>query len=179
MGDEEFRELYVRLSKVVFSYAARRLTPEQAKDVVNQTFEAVWRKRNELPADHNDWTRWIVGIGKFQVLQELQRVKRKHHDNRFIDEHPKELQNVAWPDVADSVASSSQAKWIWQQLRVAEQELVNVAFVRGLSDCEAAALLGLTTTAYTTRTSRVRQRIASLYLASDTMQDAPAVGGAS
>ena len=167
MGEDEFKELYARLSTVIFSYAARALSPEQAKDVVSETFAAVWRKRDDLPLNRDERSRWVIGVGKKQVLQEQQRVRRKHHDNRFIYEHAKESTKNAAPDIADAVAGSLQARWVWQQLKPAEQELVNLAFVRGLADTAAAGILGLTVTAYTTRVSRARRHIAALLESSD------------
>lgn len=180
MGDDEFKELYARLSTLVFSYAARVLSPEQAKDVVSETFMAVWRKREECPADPADWTRWIIGIGKNQVLQELQRVKRKHHDNRFVDERGLDVLRLASPDSAESVVDSAQARWVWHQLKPKERELVNLVFVRGLSDADVAGVLDVTVTAVTTRASRVRQKIAALLEASDgSAADTPRPRGAS
>jgi RNA polymerase sigma factor (sigma-70 family) len=162
VGEDEFRELYGRLGAQIFSYAALRLSPEQAKDVVNSTFEVVWNKRRDVPADPSEWSAWIFGIGKNHILQELQRVRRKHHDNRFIPEHSSELAASAAPDIADIVAQSDAGRRIWSQLSGAEHQLLNIAFVRDLDNEQAAAFLGISVTAYTTRVSRLRQRIAML-----------------
>jgi RNA polymerase sigma-70 factor (ECF subfamily) len=159
VGEDEFRELYARLGAQIFSYAALRLSPEQAKDVVNSTFEVVWNKRRDVPANSSEWPAWIFGIGKNHILQELQRVRRKHHDNRFIPEHSAELTASAAPDIADVVARSDAGRRVWSQLSAAEHELLNIAFVRDLDNDQAATILGISVTAYTTRVSRLRQRI--------------------
>jgi RNA polymerase sigma factor (sigma-70 family) len=162
VGEDEFRELYGRLGAQIFSYAAVRLSPEQAKDVVNSTFEVVWHKRDAMPADPSEWPAWTFGIAKNHVLQERQRVRRTHHDNRFISEQTPHLDAAKVPDVADAVARSDAGRRIWDQLTAAEHDLLNIAFLRGLDNDEAAELLGITVTAYTTRVSRLRQRIAVL-----------------
>lgn len=162
MGEDEFRELYARLGAQLFSYAALRLSPEQAKDIVNSTFEVVWNKRGNMPAEPAEWPAWIFGIGKNHILQELQRVRRKHHDNRFITEHASQLTASATPDIADAVAQSDTGRRIWSQLTPAEHQLLNIAFVHDLDKDEAADFLGISVTAYTTRVSRLRQRIALL-----------------
>lgn len=162
VGEDEFRDLYARLGAQIFSYAALRLSPEQAKDVVNSTFEVVWNKRHSLPVQASDWPAWIFGIGKNQVRHELQRVRRKHHDNRFISEYGPHLDVSRAPDIAEAVARSDAGRRIWDQLTRAEQDLLNIAFVGDLDNQQAAALLGISVTAYTTRVSRLRQRIASL-----------------
>ncbi|MEO6471615.1 MAG: RNA polymerase sigma factor [Aeromicrobium sp.] len=166
MRDEEFRELYVRMATVVFSFAARQLTPDQARDVVAETFEVLWRTRTEVPSNHDEWPAWLIGIAKNKVRHERQRTRRKHHDNRFIDDYPSLSGHASSPDIADSVADSVAGRWVWNQLNSEERELVNIAFVQGVSDTEASALVGISTTAYTTRLSRVRKRIAELNIRS-------------
>jgi RNA polymerase sigma-70 factor (ECF subfamily) len=165
--EEDFKDLYARLSVQLFSYAARRLSAEQAKDVVQNTFETVWRKRDQGPADRAEWPPWVVGICRMQVLQEHQRISRKHHDNRFMAEHTHETANTELPDLADDVLETEQARWIWHQLRSTEQEIVDLAFLQILNDAEAASLLGISPSAFSTRAGRVRQRIAALYAASE------------
>jgi RNA polymerase sigma factor (sigma-70 family) len=162
VGEDEFKDLYMRLGAQLFSYAALRLSPEQAKDVVNSTFEVVWNKRRDVPTEPSEWPAWIFGIGKNHILQELQRVRRKHHDNRFISEYSSQLNDSAAPDIAESVAQSDSGRRIWSQLTPAEHQLLNIAFVRDMDKVQASAILGISVTAYTTRVSRLRQRIASL-----------------
>ena len=162
MGEDEFRELYARLGAQLFSYAALRLSPEQAKDIVNSTFEVVWNKRHDVPDESSEWPAWIFGIGKNHILQELQRVRRKHHDNRFIPEYSSQVDDSGAPDVADVVAQSDSGRRIWSQLTPAEHQLLNIAFMRDLDKQQAAKILGISVTAYTTRVTRLRQRIATL-----------------
>lgn len=161
MQDEEFKELYARMSGQVFSYAAARLSAEQAKDVTSSTFEVVWRKRDTVPSDASERSAWVFGVAKNQVLQEMQRVRRKHHDNRFVGDDP-HLAVSGDPDVADVVATSDAARRIWRKLTPAERHLLNLAFLGDLDKVGASNLLGISVTAYTTRVSRLRQRIASL-----------------
>lgn len=161
MGDEDFKTLYLRLGGSIFTYAARRVSPDQAMDVVNNTFEVVLRKRDRSPVDPTQWPAWIMGIAKNQVLQEAQRAVRKHHDNRFIDDFAAD-QHPSTPDIADLVAFTATGRAIWLDLTPAERQLLDVASVTGLSSDEAAALLGISKTAYTTRISRLRRRLSDL-----------------
>ncbi len=149
------------MRKQVFSFAVVRLSPEQAKDVISSTFEVVWKKRDSGPSDPAEWPAWVFGIAKNQILQEAQRVRRKHHDNRFINAAT--LDMAPDPDIADIVAVSEVARWVWTQLTPAEQHLLNVAFLGTLDKVGAAGLLGISVTAYTTRVTRLRQRIAALH----------------
>ncbi|MET0449590.1 MAG: sigma-70 family RNA polymerase sigma factor [Aeromicrobium sp.] len=162
MGEEEFGEVYARLREPIFRYAAGRLSPEQAKDVVSETFEVVWRKRAESPADRSEWPAWIVGIARKKVLQEIDRVARKHHDGRFIADQTAVADTVVTADVADIVTTSDTGRWIWNQLTPGERELLDLAFIDRIDRDQAARILGISPTAYATRLTRLRQRITRL-----------------
>lgn len=162
MGEDEFGEIYARLREPIFRYAAGRLSPEQAGDVVSETFEVVWRKRHECPADENEWPAWIVGIARKKVLQEIDRVTRKHHDGRFIADQTSLLDRVVTADVADVVTTSDSGRWVWSQLTPPERELLDLAFIDRIDRDQAAQILGITPTAYATRLTRLRRRIIRL-----------------
>ena len=85
MERQEFAALYEHLRSSLFAYAAARLPAQSALDVVHDTFEVVWAKRDEAPDDPEQRIAWSFGIARNKVRQELQRVRRKHHDNRFIE----------------------------------------------------------------------------------------------
>lgn len=175
MGDEEFRELYVRMNEQLFLFALHRLSPEQAQDVVSNTFEVAWRKRNAGPSELSEWPAWLFGIIKNQILQEMQRVRRKHHDNRFLSDTTHTAKTPE-PDVAELVALTDSARRIWKLLTPSEQNLLKLAFLGNLDKIQAARRLGISVTAYTTRVTRLRQRIASLDEESNTQVTSQEVG---
>lgn len=72
------------------------------------------------------------------------------------------LSKAREPDIADLVAMSDSARRIWRLLTPSEQNLLNLAFLGNLDKAQAAQRLGISVTAYTTRVTRLRQRIASL-----------------
>lgn len=162
MGEQEFAEIYGRLRDSVFRFALGRLSPDQAKDVVSDTFEVVWRKRGECPADPKEWPAWIIGIARNKVMQEIDRGVRKHHDTRFIADQPMTAEAVVMSDVAEVVADSASGRWVWSQLTPAERELLDIAFIDRLDRDQAARILGVTPSAYATRLTRLRQRIVRL-----------------
>ncbi|WP_311208460.1 MULTISPECIES: RNA polymerase sigma factor [unclassified Aeromicrobium] len=162
MTEEEFGDLYAALQTVVYRYAARRVGPERAKDITSDTFALAWEKRHEYPADNSAWPAWTVGIARNKVLQEIQKRERKHHDHRFVDDW---LQPSAEPSVEDfsrGVLESDQARRIFAALTPAEQDLFGIAFIRDLTPSDGAAVLGISTSAYTTRVGRLRQRLRAL-----------------
>lgn len=177
MGEQEFAEIYGRLRDSVFRFALGRLPPEQAKDVVSDTFEVVWRKRDESPADEREWPAWIIGIARNKVAQEVDRGVRKHHDNRFIADQSVIVETVVVGDVAEIVADSASGRWVWSQLTPAERELLDIAFIDRLDRDHAAQILGVTATAYATRLTRLRKRIIHLYADSTGNPAADPTGG--
>ena len=152
-----FHRLYASMAPSVFQFAVRRLSPEQAKDVVNDTFEVVWRKRRHLPVDDGAWAAWVIGIARNKVRQETARQRRR--------------EPAAWPPaprdgvaegVAEAVLDSLASRDVYRQLSDDERELFDLAHLRSLTPRDGAAVLGISVSAYTTRVSRLRGRIVSL-----------------
>lgn len=155
--------LYDQMSGRIFSFAARRLSPHVASDILNDTFEVAWSKRHDWPADADARAGWVFTICKNKVLQEAQRVRRKHHDNRFAEDYSDRAPQE--PDVADIVSESVAGHEIYRQLTPAEALLFDIAFMDDMTRAEGAAILGLSTVSFNTRISRLRDRIDSLYQA--------------
>lgn len=162
MDGPAFRELYLLMRGDVFTFAARRLDAERAAEVVSSTFEVAWAKRDAAPSDESRRPGWIIGIAKNKVLQERQRSTRKHHDNRFIADHEHQARSLAIDDVEPRVTDAEAAARIFRQLTPTEQQLFDLASVRSLDAGAAAEVLGISATAYSTRLTRLRQRISSL-----------------
>lgn len=160
MTEEEFSELYRRLSGQVLRFAMRRLhSREQALDVVSDTFEVAWNKRDSISTDPAERSGFIFGIAKNKIAQEYQRAKRKHHDHRFAADFPRAEQRTSTPDVADQVVEVDSARRVLHSLSDDDQELIALTFVAGLNAHDAAHMLGISVTAYTSRVSRLNQHI--------------------
>ncbi|MEG9227617.1 RNA polymerase sigma factor [Aeromicrobium sp. Sec7.5] len=160
MGEEEFRSLYERLSARIFSFAARQLPPEVAKDVVSETFEVAWIKSSEVPRDPDAAAAWVFGVAKNKILQAHQHKVRKHHDHRFAADFQERTR--ASRDTADTVTESALGRWVYRRLTANERELLDVAFIQDTERADAAAMLGLSVGAFNTRVSRLRSRINEL-----------------
>lgn len=167
--DDEFGALYTALSPVVYGYAARRVGAERAKDITSETFTVAWEKRHEYPGDSESWPAWTIGIARNKVLQDIQRRERKHHDHRLATDWMKASTEPSAEDFSGAVVDSVRARTIFAALTPAEQDLFGIAFLHDLSPADGAGVLGISTTAYTTRVSRLRQRLRDL----DAMDDGP------
>jgi len=171
VGDDEFMALYDEIKDRLFSFAARRLSPHAAEDIVSQTFVTVWEKRAECPEDLNARIGWVFTIGRYKILQELDRRKRKHHDNRFVHD----FQNVGRSDadIADVVSDRAVGTWVYSQLSALDRDLFDVAFMRGATRDQAAAFLQISVGTFNTRVSRLRSKMRQLL---ETAMDADSVG---
>ncbi len=161
MGEEEFSALLQEMSGRLFSFAARRLSPQAAEDVVAQTFETVWDKRSKCPNDADARIGWVFAIGRIKIMQESDRRHRKHHDNRFAADHGQWAHSD--PDVSDSVVESEVGRWIYGQLTASERDLFDIAFMRDVTRNEASSMLAISVGSFNTRVSRLRSRIRALH----------------
>ena len=172
MGEDEFTALYHQMSGRLFSFAARRLSPQAADDTVALTFETVWDKRDECPTDPDARVGWVFTVCRYKILQESDRFHRKHHDSRFAEDFRPRPAVAA--DTSDSVVESAAGRWIYQQLSALERDLFDVAFMKGVTREEAAAMLSVSVGTFTTRVSRLRARIKALQAAADAAE--PSIG---
>lgn len=159
MERQEFATLYERLRSSLYAYAAAQLPAQSALDVVHDTFEVVWVKRTEAPVDPEQRTAWCFGIARNKIRQEIGRVQRKHHDNRFLEDISHRPERVV-DDVAESVVESAAGKFVWASLSAEDRQLLVVLASGELSGAEMADLLGISHVAYRRRVSRLRERIA-------------------
>jgi RNA polymerase sigma factor (sigma-70 family) len=160
VGEDDFKPLYDLLAGRIYAFASRRLAAEAAKDVVSETFETVWRKLGQAPQDHEACVAWVYAIARFKVLQEIQRVRRKHHDNRFANDF--EVPGPTMSDTGDVAAERQLGGLIYRSLSGAERELFDLLFVLDATRTQVCELLQLTPGALNTRLSRLRDRIEEL-----------------
>lgn len=160
---DQFNALYASLQRRLFAYAASQLSPQEAADVVADTFEVVWRKRDGAPADPDEWPAWCFGIARNKVLQARQRRRRKHHDARFVEDHlALGIQPATREDVAATTVRSVHAARVWQELPATDRELLGIVLTTEAPGHEVAAQLGTSYSAYATRVSRLRQKLGRL-----------------
>jgi len=172
MTEGEFKDLYLAMADQIHRYVRHRVPADATQDVTSETFETAWAHRHDFPSSRDSWPAWLVGIARNKVHQELQRRRRKHHDTRFVTDWVDADDEPASEDIATTVAQSLVARQVFEAFTPAEQDLFGiVCFFKDLTPAAGAAVLGITVTAYTTRLSRLRQRLESLTRALQTDPD--------
>ncbi|WP_219465819.1 RNA polymerase sigma factor [Nonomuraea rhizosphaerae] len=68
---EAFAELFDRYSAMLYRYVSKRLGPEQAEDLVGETFLVAFSRRGSYDLSHPDARPWLFGI--------LTKLVSRHH----------------------------------------------------------------------------------------------------
>jgi RNA polymerase sigma-70 factor, ECF subfamily len=150
---ERFRAIYLRNYLPILGYALRRTsTPDDAADVVAETFLVLWRRLDRAPAAEE--TRpWLYGIAR-NVLANRQRSERRWA--RLAAR----LRSEPGEDAGDAGPASDVVSKAMRQLSPADRELLRLAAWEDLTPGEMAAALGCSTNAAKTRLHRARKRLA-------------------
>lgn len=155
---EEFGKLVTELQALIFNVALRTLPPEDARDVVSETFLVVWQKRDAAPRTPEELRRWTWGIANNKIKQSRQNRRRKHHDGRFVADHAAHDMR-ATDDPAARVLEADAARRMLASLPRGERDVVTAVASTDLSGSEVAAMLGLSQSAFASRLSRGREKI--------------------
>lgn len=158
--NDEFRELHERVGPRIVAYARRRLTTDAALDVLQETFEVIWRKREQMPADPDAAAAWAFGIAKMKVLQSRQMRHRRPHDHRFVEDYSEAAADAA--DVAGMVTEAVQARSVLRELTPEEMRLFKLVYLSHHDRNAIAVELDITVGALNTRVCRLRGRLVRL-----------------
>ena len=153
--------MYQEHSGSVFSFALRRSTLEEAKDLTADTFRVVWERLDVIPEDPLPY---LYGIARKllanQRRAELRRVAlfaKLSREAAACDPSSEREPATTTPphelvDETIHVAAS--------RLSVRDQEVLALTYWEGLSSTEAARVLGCSRAAMLVRLHRARRRLA-------------------
>jgi len=154
MGDdrrERFELLYRSCGAEVLAYALRRSNHEMANDVCAETFVVAWRRLETVP---DDPLPWLLGVAR----RKLSNARRS--DGRFealqirlLQEPQRVGQGDALPVGAELVLAEL------RRLPERYREALLLVAWEGLTDTQAAQVLGCTPTAFRLRLHRARKRL--------------------
>jgi len=136
-------------------YAARRVGPDAAADVVADVFLVAWRRRDAMPADAARL--WLFGVAHRVVANHLRgELRRERLAARLASEPPDPA--LGHPDGA---ADADVVRAALGRLRDSEQEALRLTEWEQLSIEEAAAVVGISRGAFRVRLHRARRRLAA------------------
>lgn len=126
-----------------------------ADDVVIETFAVAWRRWAALPEDPSHRRAWLFVVARHKAAHLLARERDAMKPPRHLARQDLGIE----PDLADRVVASHVARDVLQSLRPEDREVLILVGVDGLSPADAAAVLGCSVSAMTTRLSRARRRL--------------------
>ncbi len=153
-----FGRLYRDQGRAILAYALRRVeSPEDAADVVAETFLVAWRRLEEAPVDARARL-WLFGVAR-RVIANLHRSQRRR--TRLGDRLAEALRT----ELATRPAPAGEAAEILRAmggLDDDDRELLLLVSWEELSPGEAAAVLGISSLAARSRLHRARRRLRTL-----------------
>lgn len=171
MADEDkrrFEELYDRYFQPVLTYALARVKPEQAKDVVAETFLIAWRRLGDVPEDPAPW---LFGVARKVIAGQLRADSRLGALRSRLAGFSRGRQMLA--DPADEAASRNSALAAFSRLGSSDREVLMMAGWDGFPPELAAQVLGISKVSYAARLHRARRRLAAELEAEDSRQPLP------
>jgi RNA polymerase sigma-70 factor (ECF subfamily) len=151
MDEEEFTAVYAATYKPLLGYALRRCdSPEDAADVVAETFAVAWRRSDEMPAG-SDARLWLYGVAR-RVLANHRRGVRRHMIKTAA-------LRAELPTKAHAQDESHVAE-VFRSLPERDRELLALVAWEGLGNAEIAVVLGCSSNAVSIRLHRARKRFA-------------------
>lgn len=91
--DDALRRAYDEYGRLVYSFCARSLGGERAKDVTQEVFLSAWRARERYNPDKGRLGAWLMGIARNRVIDNVRSEKR--HSDRRADEDSVDLSTEA------------------------------------------------------------------------------------
>jgi RNA polymerase sigma-70 factor (ECF subfamily) len=152
-GRDRFELLYRELYAPVSGYVVRRVrNPEDAAEVIAETFATLWRRLDRCPAGE-EARPWLFGVAR-RVLANQRRSERRRG---ALAERLTAESNaaVAWPSAAgldDRIARA------FAGLSEPDREVLSLVAWEGLTSMELALVLGLSRAVVRLRLHRARRR---------------------
>jgi len=161
--EDRFRRAYAGNFAPLLAYALRRAQPEDAADVVAETFLVAWRRRHEMPAAEE--TRlWLYGVAR-RVLANQNRggVRRERLGERLRQQVTAVVATeLGGTDPGNEVPERLAVQAAFARLGELDREVLMLTVWEGLEPREAAAVLQVSPEAVRTRLSRARARMRDL-----------------
>lgn len=147
-----YRETYGQIT----AYAARRChSPQDAADVVAETFAIAWRRIGELP-DGEEAALWLYGVARKVLANHYRGEVRRQALSVELDAEMADLY-AASPDSGVELKAIAQ---IFRTLSEDDRELLSLVAWECLNRQEIATVLGLSRNAVRVRLHRARRRFA-------------------
>ena len=153
-SEERFRSAFADNYADLLRFAQRRVDPHHAEDVAAEAFLAAWRRVGDLPDDPSDARAWLFGIVRNCLLNDRRSARRR--DALAVRLADASASGRRCDADEDFLARRVDVAAAWASLPDAEQEVLALAVLDGLTSAQAGAVLGIRAAAFRLRLSRAR-----------------------
>jgi RNA polymerase sigma-70 factor (ECF subfamily) len=154
-----FRRLFDDTERDLLSYAVRRVQrPEDAADVVAETFLVAWRRLDDVPPGAQARL-WLYGVARRQLANQRRGQLRR---SQLVDRLRAELPGALAAAAAGASSEDERAAGVRAALaRLGEEdrELLMLSSWEGLAPAEIATVLELPAVTLRSRLHRARKRL--------------------
>lgn len=161
VNENDYEAMYRLHYAEVLRFVRRRADAAQVDDIVGETFVTAWRRRRSLPEDPEGIAPWLFATARNVMLNAHRGLRRRTAlavrvagEMREDDAHDR--------DHAGDADTRLDLGTAWRQLAAKDQEVLSLSVWEGLTDVQAAAVLGCSPSAYRMRLSRARARLRDL-----------------
>jgi RNA polymerase sigma-70 factor, ECF subfamily len=140
-GDRDaFGRFYDAYAPLAFGVLRRLLGPEEAADVLQDVFWELWRRSPEYDRGRGTPEAWVMVRARSRGIDRLR--SRRKREEMFVTPLPESIAGdpAADPDVA--VAERDTVRGALGTLPASQREVIELAYLAGLTQTEIAARLG-------------------------------------
>lgn len=149
---DRFRSIFEEHAGSVLSYALRRVdSPDEAKDVVSETFLVAWRRLDSVPEPPLPW---LLGTARRVLANQRRASGNRAH---LVEKLSRETEADMAGEPADERAR--RVREAMSRLPGTHREPLALIYWEGLSTAEAARAVGCSRAALLVRLHRARKRL--------------------
>lgn len=155
--EQRFRDVYDSAYVDLLRFVRRRVHSTHAEDVVGDVMLVAWRRLDDLPTDPSAARAWLFGVAR----KTLQNTRRREDRQDAVAVRLSEFRHgpAEAGDHPDLIACRADIAAAWPLLSSTDQEAIALCVLDGLAAPEAAAVLGISATAFRLRLSRARRTL--------------------
>src|SRR3954462_7702937 len=156
--------------RAVRAYTLRRTAPEDAADIVAETFAVAWRRWDDAPADPLPW---LLGIARRGLANARRTSSRAGRVAARVAAEPRE-----WaPEPSEAIAEAEAVRAGLSRLSPGDRETLMLVAWEELDPAAAAPAAGCSRPTFAVRLHRARRRLARALAAPAAPRRPPTAGG--
>lgn len=157
---QRFTQLFTELLPELRDYVRGRVLPHDVDDILDDVMLVAWRHWEDVPALSNEGRAWVFAVAK-RIIANSYRTRARHL--RLLDALATTTSPTTGPGTEEHLVADAAVDDLLADLPAEQREVVRLILVEGLSHQEAAAALGISITAATSRLHRARRALIEIH----------------